>query len=90
MNVSQLDDHEVSQEAITIRVTSHLYTAMSVNTGLDSITKLSVLSAVKKPVSRTDLDSHENMPVVGTHSTIISDTGRIADISAYTPEYKSM
>ena len=90
MNVSQPDDHEVSQEAITIRVTSHLYTAMSVNTGVDSITKLLVLSAAKKLVSRTDLGSHANMPVVGTHSTIISDTGRIADISPYTPDYKCM
>ena len=54
MNVSQPDDHEVSQEAITIRVTSHLYTAMSVDTGVDSITKLSVLSATKTPVSHPD------------------------------------
>ena len=64
--------------------------AMSVDTGVDSIAKLSVLSATRKPVSRTDLDSHTNMPVVGTHSTIISDTGRIADVSPYTPDYKSM
>ena len=90
MNVSQPDDHEVSQEAITIRVTSHLYTAMSVNTGVDSIVKLLVLSATKKPVSCTDLDSHANMPVVGTHSTIISNTGRIDDVSPYTPDYESM
>ena len=70
MNVSQPDDHESSHEAITISMTSHLYTAMSVNTGVDSITKLSVSSATKKPVSHTDLDSHANMPVVGMHSTI--------------------
>ena len=46
MNVSQLDDHEVSQEelpqAITIRVTNHLYMAMSVGTAVDLITKLLV------------------------------------------------
>ena len=65
MNVSQPDDHEFSHEAITIRVTSHLYTAMSVNTGVDSITKLLVSRATKKPVSCTDLVSHANMPVVG-------------------------
>ena len=92
MNVSQADDddHESSYEAITISATSHLYTAMSVNSGVDSITKLSVLSATKKPVSCTDLDSLANMPVVGMHSTVISDTGRIADVSPYTPDYKSM
>ena len=90
MNVSQLDDHESSHKAIAISMTSHLYTVMSVNTGVDSIAKLLVLSATKKPVSHTNLDSHTNMPVVGMHSTIISDTGRIADISPYTPDYKSM
>ena len=90
MNVSQPDDHKFSQEAITIRVTSHLYTPMSVNTGVDSIVKLSDSSATKKLVSCTDLDSHANMPMVGMHSTIISDTGRIADVSPYTPDYKSM
>ena len=92
MNVPQPDDddHESSYEAITISVTSHLYTAMSVNTGVDSVAKHSVSSATKKPVSRTDLDSHTNMPVVGMHANIISDTGRIADISPYTPDYKSM
>ena len=92
MNVSQPDDddHESSFEAITISVTSHLYTAMSVNTGVDSIMKHSVSSATKKPVSQTDLDSHANMPMVGMHTTIISDTGRIADVSPYTPDNKSM
>ena len=92
MNVPQPDDddHESSYEAITISMTSHLYTAMSVNTGVDSIAKHLVSSATKKPISRTDLDSYANMPVVGMHATIISDTGRIADVSPYTPDYKSM
>ena len=90
MNVSQLDGHESSHEAIKISVTSHLYTAMSVNTGVDSSAKLSVTSATKKPVSRTDFNSHVNMPEVGMHSTMISNTGRIADVSPYTQDYKSM
>ena len=53
MNVPQPDDddHEPSHEAITISVTSHLYTAMSVNTGVDSIAKHSVSSAIMKPRS---------------------------------------
>ena len=42
MNVSQLDDHEVSQEELTIRVTNHLYMPMSVGTAVDLITKLLV------------------------------------------------
>jgi hypothetical protein len=40
--------------------------------------------------SRTELDSHANMPVVGRHAYIISDTGRMADVSPFTPDYKSM
>ena len=40
--------------------------------------------------SRTELDSHANMPVVGKHAFIISDTGRIAEVKAYTPDYDAM
>ena len=40
--------------------------------------------------SRTELDSHANMPVVGRHAYIISDTGRVADVSPFTPDYESM
>ena len=41
-------------------------------------------------VSRTELDSHANMPVVGRNSFLISDTGRIADVSAFSPDIASM
>jgi hypothetical protein len=40
--------------------------------------------------SRTDLDSHANVPVVGRNAYIMSDTGRIADVNAFTPDYDSM
>jgi hypothetical protein len=40
--------------------------------------------------SRTELDSHANMPVVGRHAYILSDNGRTADVSAFTPDYKPM
>jgi hypothetical protein len=40
--------------------------------------------------SRTELDSHANMPVVGRHAYIVSDTGRVADMSPFTPDYASM
>ena len=40
--------------------------------------------------SRTELDSHANMPVVGRNAYIISDTGRIADVNPFTPDYASM
>jgi hypothetical protein len=40
--------------------------------------------------SRTELDSHANMPVVGKFAFIISNTGRIADVKAYAPDYDTM
>jgi hypothetical protein len=40
--------------------------------------------------SRTDLDSHANVPVAGRNACIMSDTGRIADVNAFTPDYDSM
>eukprot|EP00957_Ditylum_brightwellii_P185907 14153854-Ditylum_brightwellii.AAC.1 len=36
-----------------------------------------------------ELDSHANMPVVGRHAYVISETGRIADVSLFTPDYNS-
>ena len=40
--------------------------------------------------SRKDPESHANMPVVGIPAYIISDTGRVADVSPFTPDYASM
>jgi hypothetical protein len=40
--------------------------------------------------SRTKLDSHANMPVLGRHSFVISDTGKVADVKAFSPDHKTM
>ena len=40
--------------------------------------------------SRTELDSHANMPVVGKNAYIVAETGRTVDISPFTPDYKAM
>ena len=40
--------------------------------------------------SRTELDSHENMPVVGRHAYIIAETGKKVDVSPFTPDYKPL
>ena len=47
-------------------------------------------SIEEEELSRTELDSHANMPFVGHHAYIISDTGRIADVNAFTPDYDAM
>ena len=41
-------------------------------------------------LSRTDLDSHANMVVVGKHAAIINDTCRRAEVSPFTPDYESL
>ena len=41
-------------------------------------------------LSRTDLDSHANMVVVGKHAAIISDAGRRAEVRPFTPDYESL
>jgi len=38
--------------------------------------------------SRTELDSHANMPVVGMHAFVLSSTGKTTTVSAYSPEYE--
>ena len=47
-------------------------------------------SMEEEELPRTELNSHANMPVVGRHAYIISDTGRIADVNAFAPAYDYM
>ena len=37
-----------------------------------------------------ELDPHANMPAVGKHAYILSDTGCTADVKAYNPQYEAM
>ena len=54
------------------------------------VSALDVTEETEGEESRTELDSHANMPVVGQNAYIISDTGRIADVNPFTPDYDSM
>ena len=40
--------------------------------------------------TRTELDSHVNMPVVGQHAYIINFSGQKVNMRPFTPQYKSM
>ena len=40
--------------------------------------------------SRTELDSHANMPVVGRNSYILSETGKVVDVKAFSPDFETM
>ena len=43
-----------------------------------------------KEEPRTEPESHANMPVVGRNAYIIPETGRIANVNPFTPDYDSM
>ena len=38
--------------------------------------------------SRTELDSHANMPVVGREALVEEQSGRTVEVSPFTPDYK--
>ena len=38
--------------------------------------------------SRTELDSHTNMPVIGMNAYILSTIGETVDVAPFTPVYK--
>ena len=39
-------------------------------------------------MSRLELDSHANMPVVGASAQILAESGETVDVNAYSPEYE--
>ena len=77
------DDNTKRKKLIEINVTDHIYYLLSnVNRDPDN--------AISNKDSRTELDSHANMPVLGRHAYVISETGQIADVNPFTPDYNSM
>ena len=40
--------------------------------------------------SRTKLDSHANMPVIGKNAYILSKIGKTVDVAPFTPDYKTI
>ena len=47
----------------------------------------SIKDAEQDEVSRTEFDSHANMPLVGCEAYIIADTGKKATVYPYSPDY---
>ena len=45
---------------------------------------------IKATGSRTELDSHANMPVVGANAYVLADSGKNIEVNLYTPDYKAM
>ena len=42
------------------------------------------------PISKTGLDSHDNVVVIGLNVRIISDSVRKVEVSSFEPDYESM
>ena len=40
--------------------------------------------------SRTELDSHANMPVAGRYSFVLAESGKTIDVNPFTPDYKPL
>ena len=75
--------------SIKIKVTGRLYSLICDLNGAED-TSEDQGPTTGTPESRTELDSHANMPVIGRHSYIISNTGKIADVNAFSPDHKTM
>eukprot|EP00957_Ditylum_brightwellii_P122322 9327996-Ditylum_brightwellii.AAC.1 len=41
-------------------------------------------------MSRTELDSHTNMPCMGRDALVVSDTGRMMKVNPFTPDYDAI
>ena len=78
-------------ELINITLSSPLHALLSMmNTCDRESDERSEDNEGEESMSRTDLDSHVNMVVVGRHAYILSDTGQTADVNLFTPDYESM
>jgi hypothetical protein len=82
-------DSEERNNLVKISIPTHIFSLLATVTVSD-VDAVDDESMGIRESSRTELDSHANMPVVGRHAFIISDTGRIADVNPFTPDYDSM
>ena len=86
----RVQDHEERNKLFKINVPDYLYLLLSTTTMVSAIDVSEEVNDMEEEESRTELDSHTNMPVVDRNAYIISDTRRIADVSPFTPDYDSM
>jgi hypothetical protein len=82
---SKEEEERIKLCKIKVPIQTYAYMATIADVEVDGEDRMDVDEG-----SRTELDSHANMPVVGQNAYIISDTGRVADVSPFTPDYASM
>ena len=56
----------------------------------DQVMDLGIVSWSELPISRTDLDSHSNMVVIGRNVQITSDASRAVEVSLSAPDYETI
>ena len=82
-NVSALQPDEPFDRGKKLR-SNHLYhkivASMEVNMGIDG--------QDTRRESRTELDSHANMPVIGREALVFKQSGRMVEVSPFIPDYK--
>ena len=81
--VSALQPHEPFDRGKKLR-SNHLYhkivASMEVDMEIDG-------QEIWKE-SRTELDSHANKPVVGREALVVKQSGKMVEVSPFTPDYK--
>ena len=65
-------------------------TSVQITDRLYCILATAIASTDNEQLSRTELDSHANMPVVGMNCTILRQHGRTVDVRPFTPDYAPM
>ena len=57
---------------------------------ISDVTVGASLQSTNNRMSRTELDSHANMPCMGRDALVVSDTGRVMEVNPLTPDYDAM
>ena len=78
----------VDQNEILHYVTDRMYYVIASAVAAVNTSAADAMEA--EETSRTELDSHANMPVVGRNAVVLTNTGRYADVHAYNPDYQPM
>ena len=69
---------------------SYLMDLIISSTTIGEVVGLGDEQVIHQRQSRTELDSHANMAVVGSCAYIIGDTGRTVEVNPFTPQYESL
>ena len=89
-SISSLSINDREENEILFRSTCKWYRGRPNNHLITIISNLmpSMMDEHDGEESRTELDSHENMVVVGKNDEILADTGNKIDVSPFIPDFR--